>query len=154
MPSDTDADGPPEFGEPIVLERTGSPPIKFHGKLLVEGTTVTDKKDDRGHAVRIYETRTQEGCPRYVVQIEYLTKWKSEATGHIVLVADSGRELAIKLLAHDPMYFVVGYPPGERFDEKRHRLAATIRHQYMALVSRLLVQVPDAAESLGPSGGV
>lgn len=129
----------------IVIERFGEPPIRFSGEMVAHGSTMTEKKDDRGFVVRIFCSPTK--C---VGHVEYVTKWKSEANASTVYIEDSARALAGKLLAHDPMTYVVGYPPGERFDEKRHRLELTIRRQYTALVSRLLVDVPGAAEEERP----
>ena len=143
--SEPDGDEPgaePSTERVVVIERTGFPPVRFSkANLVADGTTLTDKKDDRGFRIRLY--RTPAKC---VAHVEYLTKWKSEANASTVYISPHGKMLAEKLLAHDPMQFVVGYPPGERFDEKRHRLEATIRNQYMSLASRLLKDLPGAAE--------
>lgn len=152
MSDDIEVDGSDEHGHEqrsrervVVIERTGFPPVRFSkADLITEGSTLSDKKDDRGFRIRIYRAG-----PKCVAHIEYLTKWKSEANASTVYICRRGGDLARKVLAHDPMQFVVGYPPGERFDEKRHRLESTLRNQYLSLASRLLTALPEAAEDIG-----
>ncbi len=128
-----------------MLRRTGLPPIKFKGTLLVQRSSKDADSPVHGsgrmYTIRVY--RHDDG--RYVCQVLYGTTWAGE---YDVDWAVYGESVARLLECYEPLRGVRGYPTGERFQAKQERLKASMRATWESLVSDVLGAIPDAAESV------
>jgi hypothetical protein len=130
--------------ERFVLDRTGQSPVAFNGSLIVQVASDDEDKLDRGFAVSVWKTDSG----TYVAHVRYLTKWKTEAEGATVYVADNAKGISAMLRQHNPLQFVVGYPPGKQFAEKQARLEKSVLGRYGSLIGKMLTNVPGAEDCI------
>lgn len=125
----------------IILKRSGKRPVAFEGELRVQGTTQT------GEAKRWYTLKVYQSQHELVAAVEYVSTWPHEPARYDVYIADQPADLAEKLLAHDPLAHVVGYPTGKQFEEKQQALMVELRRRWGNLVTEVLACI-GAAQKL------
>lgn len=132
----------------IIVKQSGQQPVTFNGALLAEGGTKTDEAK-RWYTLKVYEVMPKNAPPpKFVAAVEYGSTWQHEPARYDVYVADTTDALVAKLLDHDPLAHVVGYPRGKQFEEKQVALRVELRRRWDNLVTEVLAQVPGAAQKL------
>lgn len=128
------------------ITRTGDRPLVFTGELIAvaDGRFHAGQEQNRWHEIRIY--RTSGG--KYVLQVDYFTRWQGEDNVHYASTHDSAEALANALKVHDPLENVLGYPPHPQFAGKQARLEESLRLRWGTLVSKVLAEIPEAAERI------
>lgn len=115
------------------LKRTGDRNLFFSGEVAGEATTHHDDAT-RWHELALY--RTAGG--KLVVAVQFVTRWQGETDHHSAAVVEDAPSLADWLKRYDPCGYLMGYPPGAAFDQKRERLTRDLTLRYQAAVSELL----------------
>lgn len=120
----------------ITLPRTGDSPLRFQGELLAEagGPRFNGQDINRFHVLQIY--RSDGG--RFVVAIEFVSRWQGEAGANEAHVCRSGDDVRRVLREYEPIGDRVGFPDKPEFADRQRRLTTAIREQYDACVSELL----------------
>jgi hypothetical protein len=128
--------------ESILLVPASGLPIQFDGE---EVAAAEASYDGRGFRLTMYTTTDD----RLVVNVLYITAFKHESQLSVVYVADSQRQLADKLLAHDPLTFFIGYPSGAQFEARQAKVKQSLHDRYAKLVSEFIAgHLPEAREPL------
>lgn len=129
------------------LRRSGQAPLRFAGELLYERDSrragAGGQERNRWHAVRIYRTDAM----AYVVQVAYRSTWQGEQDHDEVTVLDSAAELGRVLESYDPCAYLLGFPPGEQYEERRQRIEAILRADWGAIVGEILDRDEFAVEA-------
>jgi len=129
------------------VSRTGDAPLKFKGEMVAsaDGKWFNGKDQNRWHEITIF--RTAGG--KYVLSIEYRTQWQGEADAHDVEVCDDIEKVVDFLRFHDPLEHLAGYPRGvQGFEEKQAALEESLRRRWDALLTEVLGEIPEAAETI------
>lgn len=129
----------------IIVKRSGAQPLEFDGDLVAEGTTRTEESK-RWHTIKVYKAGD-----KFIAAVEYGSTWQHEPARYDAYDGEylgSMAPMALKLLAHDPLAHVVGYPRGKQFEDKQKALMIELRRRWDNLVTEVLAQVPGAAQKL------
>lgn len=127
----------------FVLERTGNTP------LILKGTVISSAFPSEGLPDRYFDIDIFRTSNSYVLHISYFTTWRNESDRHDVYVCKSPEEVVANLLAHNWEEHVVGFPPGDKYEDRQKRLMDTLKRQYDTFVSDLLAEAgSDFAETL------
>jgi hypothetical protein len=129
-----------------VLSRSGTAPLKFNGELLSSANCeyVGGQQQNRYHEIDIY--RTASG--KYVLAINYHTRWQGEHGTHDVTTHEDINGVISQLTRTNPIGTLIGFPLGNQYIEKQMRLEDALRANWNALVTEVLEDVPEAAESI------
>lgn len=128
--------------ESILLVPATGLPLEFDGEQVA---TAEAAYDGRGYRLTLYTTTDD----RLVANVLYITVFKHESQLSIVYVADNQKQLADKLLAHDPLLFFIGYPSGAQFEARQAKVKQSLHDRYTKLVSEFIAEhLPDAREAL------
>ena len=127
----------------FVLPCTGRLPLKLTGVILAqESTEVVNGSDrNRWHQVDVYQ------ATKFVAHVQWRSRWQGEQPNDTCLVDDTLRGLAERLLAYDPLEFLVGFPEGAQFERKQERLEQSIIDDWSAMLTELFMKL-NVTESL------
>lgn len=133
--------------EPIELERTGKPPLRFNGRLLTSANgqfveAPKDKPNADFYTLSIYKAAgIHSPSPTYVVQIVYTKDFRGTQQHHTAIATD---DPAATLGEYNPLAALIGFPPMvENRDERQHALESKCRRQYELLASAVLQAFPE-----------
>jgi len=131
--------------EKVKLTRTGDAPLAFDGEVAAEATGDVHGGEEltRWHDLSLY--RMASG--RYVVAIDYLTRWQGESAHSSAQVCQSTEDVQRLLRDYDPAQFAVRCRElNDRSRDSNERMVAQLRSVYEHRVSRLLSDVDDLVE--------
>lgn len=124
-----------------IVPRTGQPPLRFTGELILEhsGSLYGGKDQNRYHEAYLY--RTDSG--RTVLHVAYVTHWGGEEPHYSAWVWDghpTDAEVLDALQGYDPTEHVRGFPPGKHYEAKQERLMSDIKRRWDSLLSSFLLE--------------
>ena len=127
----------------VILPRSGTAPLRFRGELLAQSSSRKDglKKSAR----QWYEAflyRIDGGG--FVASAVYRTEWAHEREHSWAVALTDAQEVICWLQNLPVLDAMIGCPPGEQFERKQERLAATLRSQWEWLVGDLLAKAGEA----------
>lgn len=123
-------------GGNYTLRRTGERPLRFQGERIAEagGSHQFGRDQNRWHDIAVYLT----SGGKFVVHVEYCTRWQGEADHSHVEICDQPDAVAAVLRNYNPLELVAGFPADDRYAERQARLFRDIRLRYDSLVSEVL----------------
>jgi len=129
----------PSNTDEIVLDRTGTSPLRFAGSLLREATTrFIDTTPDKPHkdwwTVRIYSTEATDF--RFAVSIAYSTTIRKVVS--IEHYAEFTDDPAAVLESYDPLAVLRGFPDSPEYASRQAYLEKSSKLQFGKMVSDLL----------------
>ena len=132
--------------ETYQLTRTGDRPLTFEGEVIAEAGAmwVNQKEQLRWHEITLYRT----GGGSYVLAIGYFTQWQGEQDHRAVYHAKDVEALMEELQMYDPLEHIMGYPPGDQYEERQARLERVVLANWAHLVSEIL-EGEEFAERIG-----
>lgn len=131
--------------EEFTLERSGQVPITFRGRQIAcrDGERNRHAQEmSRYHDLAIYQTTRG----RYLVQIQWRTRYQGEEGHDYVAVCDSLSEVAEELAGWNPLARLRGYPEGPHYVNKQARLEADVTARWAAQVSEVLAEIGASEE--------
>jgi hypothetical protein len=133
----------------ITIQASGEVPVKFQGELQYawDSKLVQGRDRSRWHEVRLYLI---DDSDEEVLTICFLTQWPGEVSHAEYHRIASEADITSALQAYDPIRYLVGYPPGAAFDEKRQDLQGQIASDWY-LVKGEVYRDLEIAVPLNPS---
>jgi hypothetical protein len=129
--------------ESFRLMRTGNRPLSFQGKRIAEATS-EDHEASRWHEIELY--RTEGG--KWVAVVKFLTRWQGEDNRFSAEIFDDADSAIAWFRSHSPIDGLIGYPPGDVYEIKQHRLEKQLSQRYQTAISELFARVPEADERI------
>lgn len=131
----------------LTLPRSGQRPLRFTGTLLADGDTKRDSGpcNTRWWAVEVYQTE----AGRYVLSLQWHTRWQGEQEHDAAFTAESLDEVAALLERADPLTYLIGFPhSGDgKYAERQRHIEKSLTQAWAALVSEILGELDIAEEA-------
>lgn len=112
------------------LPRSNNSPLSFTGRLLDEVDGESDHL--RWYVLHVYQTTGG----KYVVHVQFRTRWRGESDHDWVQVVDDASGVAKALREYDVLPPGRGFPPG--YDSRQAALRAALQRDYDDLVTEIL----------------
>lgn len=124
------------------LQRSGLNPLKFTGTLIAYSSGKAIETEDnpilRWHDIDLY--RTASG--KYVLHIQYFSDWEGEMNHSYV--AEFDRKDAARIIRkYDPVAYVEGFPPLDKYAMRQQNLLNWIRRRYEEQINAMLADLGD-----------
>lgn len=114
----------------VTIRRSGDAPLRLvdYG-LIAQASSRTDQwpRQTRWHEIEVWSDDQAVSGPEqpHCVVVRYHTQWQDEDDHYAAWIVPR-RGIADALRGYDPLERVLGHPPGERYDQKRRRLRASM----------------------------
>ncbi len=121
---------------------TGELDLEIEADLIFEESTywVDGKDNNRYHKLNIYEAVDDDGT-YYVLHIFYKTQWQGEPEISEAWECETKEEVAAQLQDYDPLAHLVGFPTGERYDERQERLKQRLAFNWKNMMVEALKEL-------------
>ncbi len=122
----------------IIFLRSGNIPLEFIGEIIFDQTTSNGKKNcTRYHKLQLARTSDPK---KYVAAIAFRTLRDGDYDYNWAKVG-SAEEIAAWVSSFDPNGVLLGFPVGEKFDEKQRRLKLDIALRFREKASLMLAEL-------------
>ena len=133
------------------LEITNELPLEFEGELLFEDSNhwTNGRDNNRWHELNIYRAVDEED-EYFIVWINWRTIWQGEESIAEFFTADSKDDIRSVLDEYDPIAYLIGYPDGDRYQDKQARLEQKLSFDWNRLKATALNNLGFKRESGRP----
>jgi hypothetical protein len=116
----------------IIIRPTGLVPYRFNGSETESWSCqyVQGRDRSRWHEITLYSIDNSDA---EVLAISYRTTWAGEVSHTEVYLIEDELEIANSLQLYDPLKFLIGYPDGEAFRDKKIKQREEISRNWNSL---------------------
>lgn len=128
--------------ETYQIEITNELPLEIEAELIYEEDNeyINNREQNRYHSLAIYKSVDDKG-EYYVVNILYNTLWQGERSISEIWESETKEGIKTILDGYNPVLHVVGFPDGERYEQKQEKLLQSLTFDWNELKIRCLTNL-------------